>query len=254
MAKPFRKLLDPLLARAGYKLDRLAPRSYPVEFDDADRDIVAHVAGNELSMASPERLFATLLACKHVCRYDIPGDFVECGVWRGGNAMLAADVFRRLSPERRTYCFDTYAGMTEPTAADVTRGGSDAAKQFREMARADHNDWCYASLEEVQGNFRRRGLDGAVFVKGDVAQTLRAPQSVPARISVLRLDTDWYESTKLELEILYPRLQPGGILIVDDYGYWGGSRKAVDEYFSSVAARPFFHYVDHTARVGIKNA
>jgi O-methyltransferase len=100
----------------------------------------------------------------------------------------------------------------------------------------------------------RRGgglLHGAVFVKGDVAQTLRVAKSLPERISVLRLDTDWYESTRLELEVLYPRLQPGGVLIVDDYGYWGGARKAIEEYFST-HPKPFFQYVDHSARMGIK--
>lgn len=252
MAKPFRRLLDPLLAKAGYRLDRIQPRGYPVEFDADDRAIVAHVAGEELSMASAERLFSTVMACRHVCQHGIEGDFVECGVWRGGNALIAADVFRRLSPGRKVYLFDTFAGMTEPSAADVSRGGSNAAEQFARMARNDHNDWCYASLDEVRANFDRCKLAAhAVFVKGDVMQTLREAHSVPARISVLRLDTDWYESTRLELELLYPRLQPGGVLIVDDYGYWGGARKAVDEYFAA-RPRPFFHYVDHTARAAIK--
>src|SRR5688500_7804682 len=158
MGKPLRKLLDPLLAKAGYKLDRLEPRTYPVEFDARDREIVAHVTRNELSMTSPERLFATVLACKYACEDGIPGDFVECGVWRGGNALVAADLFQRLAPERKTYLFDTFAGMTEPSAADVSRGGSAAAAQYAEMSRGDHNDWCYASLEDVQTNFRARGL------------------------------------------------------------------------------------------------
>jgi O-methyltransferase len=104
----------------------------------------------------------------------------------------------------------------------------------------------------VRANLEARGLlPGAVFIKGDVAQTLRDAQALPERISVLRLDTDWYESTRLELEILYPRLQPGGVLIADDYGYWGGARKAIDEYFAA-HPKPFFQYVDHTARMGIK--
>lgn len=252
MGKPLRKLLDPLLAKAGYRLSRLQPKDFPVEFDAHDKAIVSHVARSELSMASAERLFATVMACRYVCEHAIEGDFVECGVWRGGNALIAADVFRRLAPARKVYLFDTFAGMTEPTAADVSRGGAGAQEQYREMSKDDHNEWCYASLEEVQASFRARELlPQAVFVQGDVAQTLRDAQRLPARISVLRLDTDWYESTRLELELLYPLLQPGGVLTVDDYGYWGGARKAVDEYFAA-RARPFFHYVDHTARTAIK--
>lgn len=250
--KLVRAILDPLLAKAGYRLSRLEPKGFPVELDAGDREIVAHVAARELSMTSAERLFATAMACRYVCEHAIEGDFVECGVWRGGNALVAADVFRRLAPQRKAYLFDTFAGMTEPTAHDVSRTGADAGPMYREMARGDHNEWCYASLEEVDGHFRARGLlANAVFVKGDVAQTLRDTTRLPAQISVLRLDTDWYESTRLELEVLYPLLRTRGVLMVDDYGYWGGARQAVDEYFAG-RPRPFFHYVDHTARTAIK--
>ena len=245
--KLLRALLDPLLASAGYRLSRLAPKGFPVELDAGDREIVAHVAARELSMASAERLFATAMACRYVCEHAIEGDFVECGVWRGGNALIAADVFRRLAPQRKVWLFDTFAGMTEPTARDVSSGGAVAAELYLENER-----WCYASVEEVRANFAARDLLAqAQFVKGDVAQTLRDAARLPARISVLRLDTDWYESTRLELEVLYPLLRAGGVLMVDDYGYWGGARQAVDEYFAS-RPRPFFHYVDHTARTAIK--
>jgi hypothetical protein len=243
--KLFRALLDPLLAKAGYRLARMQPKGFPVELDAADREIVAHVAGRELSMGTAERLFATAMACRYVCEHAIDGDFIECGVWRGGHALIAADVFRRLAPQRKVWLFDTFAGMTEPTANDVTSGGEAAADLY-------HEGWCYASLEEVQAHFRARGLlPQAIFVKGDVAQTLRDAARLPTRIGVLRLDTDWYESTRLELEVLYPLLGRGGVLMVDDYGYWGGSRQAVDEYFGA-HPRPFFHYVDHTARTAIK--
>jgi O-methyltransferase len=105
----------------------------------------------------------------------------------------------------------------------------------------------------VKANFANAGLlaEGVKFVKGDVAQTLAEPNELPAVISVLRLDTDWYESTRAELESLYPRLSRGGVLIIDDYGHWGGARKAVDEYFSQ-RDRPFFQYIDQTARSGVK--
>jgi len=241
MGKPVRRVIDPLLAMAGYRLARLQPKQFPVEFDERDKAIVSYVARNELTMVSEERLFATVMACRHVCQSRLPGDFVECGVWRGGNALIAADVFSRLSPERKVYLFDTFAGMTPPTASDVSRTGM-----------AGEEGWCNASLDEVRASFAARGLAAnAVFVAGDVGETLRDPRNLPARIGVLRLDTDWYESTKLELEVLYPLLQPGGVLMVDDYGFWQGARKAVDEYFSA-HDRPYFHYVDHTGRAAIK--
>jgi hypothetical protein len=233
------------------KLDQRGPMEFPVELDHSDREILEFVLDNKLTMASRERLFATLLACRYVCDQGVEGDFLECGVWRGGNSLLAADLFRRLAPDRMTYLFDTFAGMTPPSAVDVDwRGAAD--ERYRLGQRATHNEWCFASLEEVKGNFHKRGLEtNVVFVQGDVIQTLKGPANLPQKISVLRLDTDWYETTKTELQILYPRLQIGGVLIVDDYGHWGGTRKAVDEYFKGVAC-PFLQYVDYTGRTGVK--
>jgi O-methyltransferase len=231
---------------------RASALAFPVECDEGDRAILAHVLEAGLTMVSQERLFTTLMACKHACEAGLEGDFVECGVWRGGNAMVAADVFRRAHQPRHCWLFDTFAGMTEPTEADTRRNGEGARETYLSKQRSDHNEWCYASLEDVQESFRLAGLTQNVHcVKGDVLQTLADPQNLPAKISVLRLDTDWYESTKVELETLYPRLVPGGILIIDDYGHWQGAKKAVDEYFAGVP-RPFLQYTDATGRVGVK--
>lgn len=87
---------------------------------------------------------------------------------------------------------------------------------------------------------------------GDVEQTLLDESNHPARISLLRLDTDWYHSTRVELEQLYPLLSPGGVLIIDDYGHWEGCRKAVDEYFAANRIRMFLQRIDYTGRLGIK--
>lgn len=252
MAKPFRILLDPLFAKAGYRLARLQPKEYPVEFSKEDANIVSYVTANKLSMTSFERLYATLMACRYVCESEIEGDFVECGVWRGGNSLVAADVFARLAPTRKVFLFDTFAGMTAPTEVDVARVGAKASEQYQQMQKDDYNEWCYAALDDVQKAFQSRNLSAqARFIKGDVLETLRGNENLPDKISVLRLDTDWYESTRMELEILYPRLQIGGVLIIDDYGYWGGAKKAVDEFFAD-RPKPFLQYIDHTGRIGVK--
>ena len=121
-------------------------------------------------------------------------------------------------------------------------------------AKNTHNEWCYASLEDVQKNCSDSGIDIAAlkFIKGDVCDTLKKPDNVPDKISVLRLDTDWYESTKAELEVLYPKLSNGGVLIIDDYGHWEGARKAVDEYFSLQKYKPLFNVIDRTGRSALK--
>jgi O-methyltransferase len=228
---------------------------FPVEFDDDDREIVQRVIDNRLSMASKERLFATLMACRHVARHDIEGDFVECGVWRGGNAMIAADIFSRACKPAKVYLFDTFAGMTEPTMHDIeTTTGEQASARYAREKKDTYNDWCFASLEEVQRNFRDAGLlsDYVRMIPGDVLETLSNEDNLPKHVSILRLDTDWYESTKKELEVFWPRLQPGGIIMVDDYGHWGGARKAVDEFFEG-RDRPFFQYIDYTGRLAVKS-
>jgi O-methyltransferase len=240
-----------LAEKFGYALNRREPAGVPVEFDAQDQEITDFVFKNKLTMVSRERLISTLMACRHVCSSNVPGDFVECGVWRGGNSLVAADIFARHSPSKKVYLFDTFAGMTAPSKADVSIEGQNAGAQF-EQYESSGIGWCEASLEDVRDAFQRRALQSrAVFVQGDVLQTLTNPANLPETISVLRLDTDWYESTKQELEVLYPRLQPGGVLIVDDYGHWGGAKQAVDEYFSQ-AKRPFLQYVDYTGRIAVK--
>lgn len=206
-------------------------------------------------MASDERLFTTMLACKHVVERGIEGDFLECGVWRGGNAVLAAAIFRLYGSKKKVYLFDTFEGMTEPTEPDkYTATGRGALQEFRDHQQESHNDWCYASIEDVRNSFLKVDLlsDNVIFVKGDVLTTLAEAANIPAHISVLRLDTDWYESTKKELEVLYPLLSVGGTLIIDDYGHWAGSKKATDEYFANCGGRPLLQYTDYTGRAGIK--
>lgn len=175
-------------------------------------------------------------------REAIAGDIVECGVWRGGNMILA----RRLAPTRRCWLFDTFAGMTEPTLHDRKPNGALALESYRQKTAT--RPWAAASLEEVRANFRETGtLDDTLlhFIVGPVEQTLLDPAHIPERIALLRLDTDWHRSTALELEVLYPRLAIGGFLIVDDYGHWLGARKAVDDYFAG-AAEIHFQKIDDT--------
>jgi len=228
---------------------------YPTELTREDREIVDYVKSRRLTSVEEPRLWATVMACKYVVERGIEGDFVECGVWRGGLALAAAAVFRRHRSARRVHLFDTFAGMTPPGERDTSLADdTPALAEFQRHDRATHNEWCYAPLDEVRGHFRDAGLldDSIVFVQGDVRRTLDDPSRLPAQIAVLRLDTDWYESTRKELRVLYPRLRVGGVLLIDDYGHWAGSRKATDEYFSSEAPRPFLQYTDYAGRTGVK--
>jgi hypothetical protein len=204
------------------------------------------------SMASIERLYAVYQAVRHVVDHEVPGDVVECGVWRGGSSMCAAmTLLARGAVDRRLWLYDTFAGMTEPSAEDVNYVGVDARATWRRAQRSDHNRWCYGSLDDVRANLRSTAYPGdrVAYVQGPVEETL--PRTAPDSIALLRLDTDWYQSTRHELEHLYPRLSPFGVLIIDDYGFWKGARKAVDEYFAArtplLLARS-----DNTGRMAIK--
>jgi O-methyltransferase len=223
------------------------------ELNDAEREIVKYVMSENLTMVSLERLISTVMACKHALDQDVEGDFVECGVWRGGNALAAAEIFKLYKSNKSVWLFDTFKGMTSPTDEDVSSSnGKKAMSKFLADQKESHNEWCYASIEDVRRNFANRGLMSNIFfVEGDVCKTLQM-QMLPIKICVLRLDTDWYESTKKELEIFYPKLSINGCLIIDDYGHWSGAKKATEEYFGGEHNRPFFHNTDYTGRIAIK--
>lgn len=181
-----------------------------------------------------ERIQSMIDALKRIEEEHIAGDVVECGVWRAGNIILA----RILAPGRTCWLYDTFAGMTKPGDRDAKMWN---VKKKRPGTKAidiwsrKKEPWAACSVEEVRQNFLDWGIDPdpMKFVKGPVEETLLDEDNLPDQIALLRLDTDWYESTKIELEVLYPRLVSGGILIVDDYGHWVGARQAVDDYLGS---------------------
>lgn len=226
-----------------------------VELDTEEVNLIKYVLENNFTMTSVARLVNTLKSCKYVVQNNIPGDFVECGVWRGGHGILAKKIFEKMGSSKKVWMYDTFEGMAEPTEYDVNAKTKELAKTKYQVAKKNtHVDWCYASLEDVKKCVQVSGIDinSIKFIKGDVCNTLNDPANRPDKIAVLRLDTDWYKSTKTELELLYPTLSNSGVLIIDDYGHWQGSRKAVDEYFSNSEYKPLFNVVDYTGRSAIK--
>jgi O-methyltransferase len=206
------------------------------------------------TMVSRERLYAHFQAINYVVSSGIEGDIVECGVWRGGTSMLGALTLLGLKEtSRKLWLYDTFAGMTEPAEVDVSPWSASSARRLWKANRAsDHNNWCFAPLDEVKRNFFSTGYpkEKAVFVKGDVVETLTL--TAPEKIAVLRLDTDWYESTKVEMEVLFPKLTNGGVILIDDYGAWKGCKKAIDEYLSDQKIPLMLHRTDYTGRAGVK--
>lgn len=225
----------------------------PPDFDDLHIRIIESV--QDYTMTSPERIFALVEAVRYLTTSGTRGSFVECGVWRGGSTMAMALSLANLGDtQRELYLFDTFAGMSKPTDADVAHDGEDAVAEFENHQKSDgSSDWCHATLDDVQTNVFSTNYPPSRFhfQKGKVEDTI--PKNSPlGEIALLRLDTDWYESTKHELEHLYPKLQSGGILIVDDYGHWQGARKAVDEYIAENDINLMLNRIDYTARIAVK--
>ncbi len=204
------------------------------------------------TMTSKERMYALYKSTEHIAKKNLPGDIVECGVWKGGSTMLIALTLLHFNNKsKKIYLYDTFEGMSEPTDDDFSLDKNVNAKHFWKKKKKENiNLWCFGSLEEVQQNMfsTQYPKDQLVFVKGKVEETI--PEIIPEKISLLRLDTDWYESTKHELIHLFPVLQQNGVLIIDDYGHWAGAKKACDEYF---ADNPLLlNRIDYTARIAIK--
>lgn len=227
----------------------------PPEASEADRRTVALV--RPYTMTSADRLWALIQAVRYVVAADIPGDLVECGIWRGGSSMAMAKTLRECGQlTRRIWLYDTFKGMTEPLPVDVeTHSGRPAREALEaEQKNAAGSVWCVASKDDVCTNLKKTDYpsDNFKIVEGDVRETL--PRETPGQISLLRLDTDWYESTRIELERLYPKLSPGGVCIIDDYGYWDGARKAVDEYLQRHEIRVLLNKIDQAGRIFVKPA
>jgi len=246
-------LINRLLRKVGIiPLEAESGEIFPPDFEASDIRIIKAV--RPYTMTSSERIVALIRAIQHIVKNDIPGDIVECGVWRGGSMMAALMAMMDLGVhDRGVHLFDTFEGMTGPTESDLSYRGEPADKLMRSSDRMkERNVWAYSPLDRVKENVLSLGYDERRihFVKGPVEETI--PGCAPERISLLRLDTDWYESTRHELVHLYPRLSSGGILIIDDYGHWQGARKASDEYIAENKLTIFLNRIDYTGRIALK--
>ncbi len=235
------RLFKALARRMGYELTprmALTPEEYRI-IDLA----------SPFTMTGKERLLGVIDAVRYVCRAGVAGDIVECGVWKGGSMMAAAaTLLAERDTSRNLYLFDTFEGMAPPTERDRDLQGNRATTMHEQISK-----WCYAGIEEVKRNLLSTGYpaERLHFIPGKVEQTLPHPNLGP--IALLRLDTDWYESTRHELIHLFPLLVDRGVLIVDDFGYWQGACEAVEEYFRDHPEYPLLlQRTDYTARMAVK--
>lgn len=224
----------------------------PKDFEQDHTNIFKKV--QPYTMTSPERIFALIEAVKYISKHNIEGDIVECGVWKGGSMLAVAEtLINQQVSNRQLYLYDTFEGMPAPTEHDKDFTGNDAdAILNRNKNKEENLVWAYSPLDAVQKTLSLSSYpkNNIKYVVGKVEDTI--PMDVPEKIALLRLDTDWYESTKHELIHLFPKLQKGGVLIIDDYGFWKGAKKAVDEYFAENNIQILLNRIDDTGRIAIK--
>lgn len=211
----------------------------------------------EYTMTTSERVAALCDAIDYLSVNNIEGDIVECGIWKGGSTMAAIDtLLYHKSTDRNIYLYDTFEGMPAPSTHDVKKGGHHgagmSAKELYDNSNPDDIIWCISPLDEVKQNIEKFNYpaDKIHYVKGMVEDTI--PQTIPQKIALLRLDTNFYESTQHELKYLFPLMVPGSVLVLNDYGEWAGARKAIDEYIQANNIKILLTRVDKTGRVGIK--
>ena len=245
MDKGFRKLFAPRNVRE-------LPPEWPVDFTEFSKVLWRTVA--PYTMTSKERVISLEAAVRYLCAYDIAGDIVECGVAAGGSVMAIAFTLIDLGRfDRRLWLYDTFEGMLAPTKHDVGRFNQPAMRLFNKRHNLE-GGWIKFSVDEVRTNVFSTGYpkEKFKFVRGKVEKTLQ--KMSPEKIALLRLDTDWYESTKSEMEKLFPRVAPGGLILLDDYYRWMGSRKAVDDYISQNGIRIFWSRIDDHSVIGVKQS
>ena len=184
-------------------------------------------------------------AIKYIIRNNIEGAVVECGVQSGDFEYIWIKELQRNNTVRDIYLYDTFGGLTEPSEHDYTCPDATIYKMstdevyntWKSQQISDTiNGWCFTPLYAVKNRLNSTGYpqDKLHYIVGDVMVTLQDKSNIPEKIAVLRLDTDWYESSKYELEQMYDNVVSGGVIIFDDYYHWNGQRKATDDFFASI--------------------
>lgn len=252
MKQLFTRPIRRVLGRFGYEVTRPSegppPGAYPPDFDE---DLIALCERvRPFTLTSPERIVALRDAVRYVVRAGVPGDLVECGVWRGGSMMVVALTLVELgATDRDLHLFDTFTHMPFPGEEDVDLFGVPAADVYEAAVEAEA--FRYLPFDEVRAALASTGypMERMHFVPGMVEDTI--PGQAPAEIALCRLDTDWYVSTRHEMEHLFPRIAPGGVLLVDDYGHFMGAKQAVDEHFAVHGPEVLLQRLDFSGRLVI---
>jgi len=249
----FKKIVKKIFSYTNYSIirkDNFNDRSYDKIIEANEEDKVNMNLAIEFALCSKANLWSLIQSIRYIADKKIHGDFVECGVFKGGSLGILALYAEKYALQCRVLGFDTFEDGFSKTALsnnDIT------IKGLKVEPEKEINNF-YPTKEQVKKNLEKFFSNpkySPLLIKGDVMNTLKDSKNIPDKISILRLDTDLYLTTKIQLEILYPKLVSGGILHIDDYGICPGVRTAVDEYF--INKKIWLHRIDLTCRLVIKD-
>lgn len=236
-----------LARRLGYDIVKVASDGEPPPVDLDPDTLSLYERVRPYTLTSIERVVALRDAVRYLVEAEIDGAFVECGVWKGGSMLVVVDTLLSLGVrDRELYLFDTFSGMPPPTVEDVDAWGTQVSEYYDAAIAEPFYDY---EEGQVRALLSSTGYpsERLHFVKGMVEDTI--PEHAPERVALCRLDTDFYVSTAHEMEHLFPRIAEGGVLLVDDYGHFAGSRQAVDEYFERIGQPALLHRIDYSGRI-----
>jgi O-methyltransferase len=247
------RYINKLIKKAGYIIVNVnEQKRWPSDFDDLHKTVISKVL--PYTMTSRERLYGLMEAICYISKYKIEGDIVECGVWKGGSMLAVAEVLLSISnTDRQLFLYDTFEGMPPPGEKDLSFDNRPAEVLLnKDLDKENNLVWAYSTLNDVKRTMSLCNYPASNihYIKGKVEETI--PGTIPKKIALLRLDTDWYESTKHELKYLFPLLEKAAVIIIDDYGFWKGARKAVDEYIKENNIQILLNRLDETGRIAIK--
>jgi O-methyltransferase len=234
-----REVLKPKWETLAQPAAILNHRAKYIDLDEAFWPI--YDAVHDYTMTSVERLYDLYKSVEYVVKAGIPGDIIECGVWRGGSMMLVAHTLNALGvSDRRLQLFDTFEGLPYPDSEnDVDLIGNHASERWRE-------GWIKVDIDQVRENMATCEYSGKIELHPGMVEMTLIPEALSGEYAIVRLDTDWEASTRVELRMLWDRLSPGGILVIDDFGHWHGCRVAVDDFFADKPVK--LHRVDYSCR------
>ena len=250
-----KKFIKRILNNFGYKIisKKLVQEGRKFNCRSHQEELKEFEKVEHLALSSLPNKWSLIQSLKYIKENNIDGDIVETGVYKGANLILVNNFLNKHKLKKTIFAYDTYSGQPDPTELDFDLKGTNMVEKFSELKKKNIIP-VFCSLDDVKKNitqYSEYDLTNFKFVKGKVEDTLNKKDNLPLKISILRLDTDFHDSIKKSLEILYPLLSNGGVLIVDDYGHFKGAKIAVDNFFKD-KKNILMHRVDYTCRLIIK--